>query len=116
MDQSTDFYGYLPSKPAALFGIVYFGAATIASTLQMIIGRYPHYWMATIALAGVGEALGWGARLWAHIEVGQVQGRFSYGKDTDSTPARQLDAIHDPDLQFRNHSSSHFRCGLCPFL
>ena len=73
MDQSTDFYGYLPSKPAALFGIVYFGTATITCTLQMIVGRYPHYWMTTIALAGVGEALGWGARLWAHIEVCQVQ-------------------------------------------
>ena len=73
MDQSTDFYGYLPSKPAALFGVAYFGAAAIACTLQMIVGRYPHYWMATMALAGVGESLGWGARLWAHMEVCQVQ-------------------------------------------
>lgn len=69
MDQSTDFYGYRPSKPAALFGIVYFGTAMVICTLQMIFGRYPHYWMTTIALAGVGESLGWGARLWAHMEV-----------------------------------------------
>jgi hypothetical protein len=69
MSQSTDFYGYLPSKPAALFGIVYFGTTAIICTLQIIFGKYKHYWMATIALAAVGEALGWGARFWAHIAV-----------------------------------------------
>ncbi|CEJ61467.1 hypothetical protein PMG11_10000 [Penicillium brasilianum] len=67
MSHSTDFYGYLPSKPASLFGIVYFGTTAIICTLQIIFGRYKHYWMATIALAAVGEALGWGARFWAHI-------------------------------------------------
>lgn len=71
MSQSTDFYGYLPSKTASLFGIVYFGTAAILCTLQIIFGRYRHYWMATVALAAAGEALGWGARLWAHITVSE---------------------------------------------
>ncbi|RHZ47231.1 RTA1 domain-containing protein [Aspergillus thermomutatus] len=67
MAQSTDFYGYLPSEPAALFGIAYFGTATIACIIQIIFGRYKHYWMTTLALAAVGEAIGWGGRLWAHF-------------------------------------------------
>ncbi|KAB8223443.1 RTA1 like protein-domain-containing protein [Aspergillus novoparasiticus] len=67
MDLSVDFYGYLPSEPAALFGIVYFGTATIACIIQIIFGNYKHYWMITLALAAVGEAIGWGGRLWAHF-------------------------------------------------
>jgi hypothetical protein len=69
MAESTDFYGYLPGKPAAVFGTAYFGTLTLACILQMIFGQFKHYWMITLALAAVGEAIGWGGRLWAHYEV-----------------------------------------------
>lgn len=71
MAESTDFYGYLPSKPAALFGTAYFGILMFACIIQIIFGKYKHYWMITLALAAVGEAIGWGGRLWAHHEVCQ---------------------------------------------
>lgn len=35
----------------------------------MLFGPYKHYWMLTLALAASGEAIGWGARLWAHNSV-----------------------------------------------
>jgi hypothetical protein len=69
MSENVDFYGYLPSKAAALFGIAYFGVAAITCVLQIVLGRCRHYWMFTVALAGVGETIGWGARLWAHSSV-----------------------------------------------
>jgi hypothetical protein len=75
MDQQSqslidaDFYGYLPSKSAALFGIIYFGVSTTICLLQIVFGPYKHYWMLTLALAASGEAIGWGARLWAHNSV-----------------------------------------------
>ncbi|KAJ5999728.1 hypothetical protein N7481_000137 [Penicillium waksmanii] len=68
MAESADFYGYLPSKPAALFGTVYFGILMLACIIQIIFGKYKHYWMITLALAAVGEAIGWGGRLWAHYD------------------------------------------------
>ena len=67
---NPDVYGYLPSEPAALFGVSYFGISMIVCILEVIFGRYKHYWMLTIALAALGESLGWGARLWAHFAVG----------------------------------------------
>jgi len=70
MAQSPDMYGYLPSEPAALFGVAYFGISMIACILQMIFGRYKHYWMITLAVAALGESIGWGGRLWAHFAVG----------------------------------------------
>lgn len=69
MAQSPDMYGYLPSEPAALFGIAFFGTSMIACILQVIFGRYKHYWMITLAIAALGEAIGWGGRLWAHFAV-----------------------------------------------
>lgn len=69
MAQSTDLYGYLPSKPAAIFGIAYFGTAVLICITQVIFGKHKHYWMFTVALAAAGEAIGWGGRLWAHSEV-----------------------------------------------
>ncbi|KEF55097.1 uncharacterized protein A1O9_08750 [Exophiala aquamarina CBS 119918] len=60
-------YGYLPSEPAALFGVAYFAISMIACILQMIFGRYKHYWMITLAIAALGESIGWGGRLWAHF-------------------------------------------------
>lgn len=72
MSQNVEFYGYLPSKAAALFGISYFGAAAIICTLQVVLGRRGHYWMLTLAVAAVGETIGWGARLWAHSSVSQT--------------------------------------------
>ena len=69
MAQSTDLYGYLPSEPAALFGVAYFGTTMIVCIIQIIFGRYKHYWMITLALAAAGEAIGWGGRLWAHLAV-----------------------------------------------
>ncbi|GFG24137.1 uncharacterized protein C17G6.02c [Aspergillus udagawae] len=68
MDQNVDMYGYLPSKPAALFGIVFFGTSMVVCILQMAFGPYKHYWMTTLAVVAVGEAIGWGGRLWAHID------------------------------------------------
>ncbi|KAF4230407.1 hypothetical protein CNMCM6457_005983 [Aspergillus fumigatiaffinis] len=68
MDQNVDMYGYLPSEPAALFGIVFFGTSMVVCILQMAFGPYKHYWMITLALVAVGEAIGWGGRLWAHID------------------------------------------------
>ena len=70
MSQSPNVYGYLPSEPAALFGVAYFGISMIVCILQVIFGPYRHWWMLSIALAGLGESLGWGARLWAHFAVG----------------------------------------------
>lgn len=52
----------------------------------MILGKYKHYWMTTIALAAVGEAFGWGARLGAHFAVCQVVQRRANGKLTLSQP------------------------------
>lgn len=72
MSQNVDFYGYLPSRDAALFGVTYFGAAAIICALQVIFGCYKHYWMITLAVAGMGETIGWAARLWAHSSVGQL--------------------------------------------
>jgi hypothetical protein len=69
MDQNVDMYGYSPSKPAALFGIVFFGTSMVVCILQMAFGPYKHYWMTTLAVVAVGEAIGWGGRLWAHIDV-----------------------------------------------
>mgnify|MGYP007115611353 CR=1 FL=1 len=69
MATDLNMYGYVPSRPAALFGIVFFSVSMIACILQVTFGRYKHYWMLTIAMAGLGEALGWGARLWAHFAV-----------------------------------------------
>jgi hypothetical protein len=69
MSENMDYYGYLPSKAAALFGIAYFGAAAITCVLQIVLGRWAHYWMLTLAVAAVGETIGWGARLWAHSSV-----------------------------------------------
>lgn len=67
--QSLGYYGYVPSKSAALFGIIYFGVSAIICLLQMLFGPYKHYWMLTLVLAASGEAIGWGARLWAHNSV-----------------------------------------------
>ena len=72
MAQSTEFYGYLPSKPAALFGTAYFGTVMLACLIQTFFGKYKHYWMITLALAAAGEAIGWGGRLWAHLAVCQA--------------------------------------------
>jgi hypothetical protein len=69
MSQNDDFYGYLPSKAAAVFGIAFFGVSTVVCLLQMVFGRYKHYWMITLAVAAAGETIGWGARLWAHSSV-----------------------------------------------
>ena len=69
MSENTDFYGYLPSRAAALFGIAYFGSASVICVLQIIFGRFRHYWMCTLAIAAMGETIGWGARLWAHSSV-----------------------------------------------
>lgn len=71
--QSTDLYGYLPSKPAALFGIAYFGTAALASIIQIICGKWRHYWLITIVLAAAGEGIGWGGRFWAHNEAGSIK-------------------------------------------
>lgn len=76
MSENVDFYGYLPSKAAALFGIAYFGSAAITCVLQILLGRWSHYWMLTLALAAVGETIGWGARLWAHSSVSQTNVKF----------------------------------------
>jgi hypothetical protein len=35
----------------------------------VIFGRNKHYWMITLATAALGEAIGWGGRLWAHFAV-----------------------------------------------
>lgn len=69
MDQDVDMYGYLPSKAAALFGIIFFSAMAVICTLQMIFGPYKHWWMTTVVLLAVGEAIGWGGRYWAHLDV-----------------------------------------------
>jgi hypothetical protein len=69
MDQSLDMYGYLPSKPASFFGIIFFGTLMIVCILQMAFGPYKHYWMITLVLVALGEAIGWGGRLWAHFAV-----------------------------------------------
>jgi hypothetical protein len=66
---SQDFYGYVPSASAAIFAIAFFSTAAVIGLVQTVFGRYKHYWMAMIPLAGVGEALGWGARLWSHSSV-----------------------------------------------
>ncbi|KAJ5815504.1 hypothetical protein N7474_007281 [Penicillium riverlandense] len=34
----------------------------------MAFGRYRHYWMITLVLFALGEAIGWGGRLWAHFD------------------------------------------------
>ncbi|KAJ5115545.1 hypothetical protein N7526_011426 [Penicillium atrosanguineum] len=100
MAQSTEFYGYLPSEPAALFGVAYFGTAVLVCILQIIFGTYKHYWMITLALAAAGEAIGWGGRLWAHFAVCQVIITPNEGVIVaDFISASQLDAIHDPNLQ-----------------
>ena len=72
MAQSLDMYGYLPSEPAALFGIIYFGISMIACVLQVVFGRYKCYWMILLAIAALGEAIGWGGRLWAHFAVSWI--------------------------------------------
>ena len=69
MAKPTELYGYIPSSPAALFGIAFFGASTLICVLQVIFGRYRHWWMLTLAMAALGEAIGWGGRLWAHFAV-----------------------------------------------
>jgi len=74
MSANIDFYGYLPSKAAALFGITYFGCAAVSCTLQIVLGRWGHYWMLTLVVAAVGETVGWGARLWAHSSVSLAHG------------------------------------------
>jgi hypothetical protein len=70
MSPSPNVYGYIPSEPAALFGVAYFGTSMIVCIFQVLFGRYRHWWMLSIALSGLGESLGWGARLWAHFAVG----------------------------------------------
>ena len=69
MSQNTEYYGYLPSKSAALFGIIFFGIAALVTVLQVLFGRYKHWWMLVLAIAEIGETVGWGARLWAHNNV-----------------------------------------------
>ena len=69
MAQSTDLYGYLPSKPAAIFGIAYFGTAVLICITQIIFGKHKHYWMFTVARAAAVEAIGWVGILWAHSKV-----------------------------------------------
>ena len=89
MSQTSDFYGYLPSKAAALFGVAYFGTSAITCFFQMIFGRYRHYWMITVVIAAVGETIGWGARLWAHSSVRQAivnMSRADCAQPTDWMP------------------------------
>jgi hypothetical protein len=69
MSTNTDFYGYVPSKPAGLFGTSFFATCTIICVFQILFGRYKQYWMLTLATASLGETIGWGARLWAHFAV-----------------------------------------------
>lgn len=72
MSQSRDFYGYIPSEPAALVGVAYFGVSAILCVFQTLFGRHKHYWMFALAVAAAGEAIGWGGRLWAHFEVSRL--------------------------------------------
>ncbi|KAJ5176367.1 uncharacterized protein N7482_002244 [Penicillium canariense] len=67
MDQNVDMYGYLPSERASLFGIIFFSTSMIICILQLAFGPYKHYWMITLVLVALGEAIGWGGRLWAHF-------------------------------------------------
>ena len=69
MALNKDVYGYTPSEPAALFGIAYFGTSMIICIIEVVFGRYKHYWIVLIAIAALGEPIGWGGRLWAHFEV-----------------------------------------------
>ena len=97
MSQSHDFYGYIPSEPAALFAIAYFGITTIICVLQTLFGRHKHYWMLLLAVAAIGEAVGWGARLWAHYDVSRLTADQTH--HLLKGEAQKLDAVHDSDMQ-----------------
>jgi hypothetical protein len=69
MAQNVDLYGYRPSEVAAILGVAVFGSLMLACVVQVVFGRYKHYWMLTLAIAALGEAIGWAGRLWAHFQV-----------------------------------------------
>ncbi|KAF7303572.1 hypothetical protein MIND_00586500 [Mycena indigotica] len=57
-------YGYIPSESIAIIFIALFGVSTALHTAQAVYFRL--WWLLpTAVLCGIGEIIGWGARLWS---------------------------------------------------
>ncbi|TBU31275.1 RTA1-domain-containing protein [Dichomitus squalens] len=65
-------YGYVPTKWICILFIVLFSVSTIIHLVQAIRSRL--WWLLiTACLAGIGEILGWSARLWSNQNVSNIE-------------------------------------------
>ncbi|TBU35300.1 RTA1-domain-containing protein [Dichomitus squalens] len=63
----SPFYGYMPTQWVCYIFAVLFTLSTLLHFGQAI--RYRAWWLlATVVLAGVGEMIGWGGRLWSTFQ------------------------------------------------
>ncbi|KAH9945094.1 RTA1-domain-containing protein [Epithele typhae] len=63
----SPFYGYWPTQYVCFIYVALFGLATLLHLGQAI--RYRTWWLLpTAVLAGVGETIGWGGRLWSSYQ------------------------------------------------
>ncbi|KAF7303563.1 hypothetical protein MIND_00585600 [Mycena indigotica] len=63
---AEDSYGYIPSESIAIIFIALFGISTALHTAQAAYFRT--WWLIpTAVLCGIGELIGWGARLWSAV-------------------------------------------------
>lgn len=60
-------YGYVPTRYVTLIFLVWFGVSTMLHIFQAIKAR-TWFMTYTVVLAGIGEALAWGGRLWSSYE------------------------------------------------
>ncbi|KAF7300870.1 hypothetical protein MKEN_01313300 [Mycena kentingensis (nom. inval.)] len=64
--QAEQSYGYIPSEAIAIVFLVLFGISTALHTAQA--AYYRVWWLLpTAVLCGIGELIGWGARLWSAL-------------------------------------------------
>ncbi|KAJ6550214.1 RTA1 like protein-domain-containing protein [Mycena capillaripes] len=59
-------YGYVPEESVAILFLALYGISTVLHVGQSIYFRL-WYLLPTAALCGIGELIGWGARLWSSI-------------------------------------------------
>ncbi|KAF9517379.1 hypothetical protein BS47DRAFT_1433792 [Hydnum rufescens UP504] len=68
---SSILYGYTPSPHICVLFVVLFGITTIVHLFQAIRSRM-WFLVPTTALCGIGETIGWSARLWSSRNVNEV--------------------------------------------
>ncbi|KAF8503092.1 RTA1 like protein-domain-containing protein [Gautieria morchelliformis] len=61
-------YGYIPTQWICILYVALFGVTTAIHFVQVFYIKPRSYWMLpTVVMCGMGELIGWGARLWSSI-------------------------------------------------